>query len=199
MSKFMRSILATCTILFSLLANAATTPAAPEPLQLYQAPEANAKVIGAIKPGSTLIPIFQKNGWIEIGNPQDGMVGWVKQSDMQKAGYPTLFIRTFSQTPGQSGYKIIQYSGSEKMDQGKIDELMKNVQRQQVDFQKAMDQLKEQSYQNLQRLNEQFKQFWDNNSKQLKQFVAPVLQPAVVVPEKKQEKNKTTTDSSKTK
>lgn len=182
--------------LFSTLIHAATIPNT-NPIQLHQSPDTTSKVIGTLKPGDTLIPIFQKNDWVEIGNPSDGTVGWAKQSEMQKAGYPTIFIRTFNQTPGQSGYKVIQYTGNGKMDQKQIDEIMKHTQKQQADFQKAMNQLMEQNATNLQRFNQQFQQLWENNSKQIKQFMAPILQPVIVVPP--QQKNPESKDTSQIK
>jgi SH3-like domain-containing protein len=57
-------------------------------INLYEQPKTDAKVVATIDPAQGIVPIYtpDKSEWVKIGDPRNGNVGWVKSSDLAKAG-----------------------------------------------------------------------------------------------------------------
>jgi hypothetical protein len=69
-------------------------------LSLYQNPDSTSNVIGTVKEGQAIIPIFNRGDWIKVGDPTNGNVGWVTKDMLQKSSYPQIAMKiTGSKNP----------------------------------------------------------------------------------------------------
>ncbi|OAJ33293.1 Bacterial SH3 domain protein [Piscirickettsiaceae bacterium NZ-RLO1] len=50
-------------------------------IKLYESPNVSSKVIESIDQNDPLITIFEKNGWRKVGNPSNGVTGWIKNEN----------------------------------------------------------------------------------------------------------------------
>ena len=48
-------------------------------LNIYEKPDENSTVKATMQRGEKIVPIFytEKKDWVEVGNPQNGDIGWV--------------------------------------------------------------------------------------------------------------------------
>ncbi|MCW5589611.1 MAG: SH3 domain-containing protein [Legionellales bacterium] len=154
---FSLTLTSTCLIAASSLA-LANAPAA-KTLSLHTNPDAKSAVVSQIKPTQTLVEIFQKNGWVKVGNPENGDTGWIKASDLnastqQQVTQQKLIIPHFSQTiitavtdkNGHTTYKVEQSNDQKKISQKEAADLFKHIQEQQTQFQAHMQQLMNESF-----------------------------------------------------
>jgi len=97
----MRSIL---SALVALLIPALTHAAS---INLYDAPNDTAKVVGTIDLTAGVIPIYtpEKSQWIKVGDPRNGNTGWVKNSEMKDSHGNAI---TFSQKITDNGSSHVQ-------------------------------------------------------------------------------------------
>lgn len=144
-------------------------PKKAPPLDVYQAPHDNAAVIATLKPGTVIMPIFQKAGWVKIGNPANGDTGWVKKEALQKGFFPHIYIRTYYQKPGPGGRSaLFESTVSGTIDPKKVDKMMQNLNQQSQAIQKNIEQFMQQGMENLQRFNKKMQAFVQKNSKEKK-------------------------------
>ncbi len=141
-------------------------------INLYDQPNASAKMIGTIDSEKGLIPIFTpKDGqWIKIANPLDGTVGWAKTSDLtiqNKNGY-TISEQVVNQGHGPQTF-IIKFGEPKPLTEAQKAELTKKMQERQQLFQQNMQHM-------LQDIYTQFNDFSTH---------FPVIMPVVLVPETK--------------
>uniref|UniRef100_UPI0039F724CB SH3 domain-containing protein n=1 Tax=Piscirickettsia salmonis TaxID=1238 RepID=UPI0039F724CB len=93
-------------------------------IKLYESPNASSKVVESIDQNDPLITIFEKNGWRKVGNPSNGVTGWIKNENQANVkNQTTKTIKTKDgtktitkgeiQTPqGPMQYEIMQYQGT---------------------------------------------------------------------------------------
>lgn len=152
-------------------------------IQLHEKPDANSGIVDTIQHNAPITPIFSQtdpagNVWIKVANPKNGNVGWVKAQDIKQKGYPELYLKTFNDKSGNKdtqGYQVMEYSGSQPLTPKQMETLMQNVQKNQIDMEKTMNQLMQESMNNF---NNQMK------SMQLQPVYVPVIQPVILVPAK---------------
>ena len=59
-------------------------------INLYEQPQAAAKIVGTIDSTKGFIPIFSTSDgqWVKVGDPRNGNVGWAKMADLQTTNGP---------------------------------------------------------------------------------------------------------------
>lgn len=81
-------ILATLIIAISItsgLALAQPSLTSTPKVALYAKPNAKSKIVGRVKPWHHLVPIYAQGEWIEVGDPSNGMVGWINKKSYLRA------------------------------------------------------------------------------------------------------------------
>ena len=115
----MRRLIITLGISFCLSVLGTTYAAAPQQqsfgnpnnkntIDLYQSPELQSTVLQKLVSTEWLIPIYYKNGWIKVGDLQNGQVGWVNREQYHKA------IETYYQPGIQKAFVCIERNGEEE-------------------------------------------------------------------------------------
>ncbi len=170
----MRSLLFSSLIIFLTALSSATVFA--KTINLYDQPNATAKMIGTIDSEKGFIPIFTpKDGqWTKVANPQDGSVGWAKISDLTidgKKGY-TISQRVITQGNGPQRF-IVQF-GEPKPLTATQKEYIKKMQEKQQVFQQNMQRMMQDMFTQFNEISTHF----------------PSLMPVELVPE---QQNKTNT------
>jgi hypothetical protein len=130
-------------------------------IALLEQPNDNARVVANIPHGQALVPIFSQNGWVKVGDPSNGNVGWVDSKALQAQGYPLVYMQMNSNKNGNKSaqsYQVIQYSGSQSMNQAQIQKIMNNSEQQQADVQKTMNKVMQQNIKDIDALNRDFNQ-----------------------------------------
>lgn len=100
------------TALFAaVLSTLSMTLCQAKPISLYDQPAANAKIIGSIETDHGLIPIYQpqNSDWMKVGDPNNGNIGWIKQSELKNASNVNItqrYISTGNQAVGTQGFQI---------------------------------------------------------------------------------------------
>ncbi|MGJ3495793.1 hypothetical protein ACR9PT_14700, partial [Piscirickettsia salmonis] len=148
-----------------------------------ESPNASSKVIESIDQNALLITIFEKDGWRKVGDPSNGMTGWIKnESQANVKNQTTKTIKTKDgtktitkgeiQTPqGPMQYEIMQYQGSSvpkqtdnklfdqlKKEQLKMNDIFANSWSDFEKMQKNMMQYMKQQQQEMMQLFEKFNQ-----------------------------------------
>lgn len=151
-------------IFFTIPCFASTTTLVNNDLQLRDTPQDNAKIIATIPHGKPYIPIFSENGWTKIGDPSNGNVGWINNSQLKSAAPFKIFIHRQEDKPSSNGnYQIIEFSGN-PFNQQQIDNFLKQMQSQQVNFQKLMNQFMEQNADTFKEMAKQLQNMYQSNS-----------------------------------
>lgn len=158
-----RSIL---TSLVMAIACLSTSICMAKSLNLYDQPKADAKVVGTINSDTGIIPIFtpKEGEWIKVGDPQNGNVGWLKQSDLQAIGI-SFTQNIISTGNGTNSFNLIQVPTVSTMTPEQTKAMVKHIQENQQAVQKAMSHVMQ-----------------DIFSTNYEPF--PVMVPVIIVPEK---------------
>ena len=120
-------------------------------LSLYQNPDSTSNVIGSVKEGQAIIPIFNRGDWIKVGDPSNGNVGWVTKDMLQKSGYPQIAMKVSGSNNPKEVQKVIQ-----------------EMQKQQAELQTSLSKYMQNNLENMSKLNQNFGQLWtspDNTDK----------------------------------
>jgi hypothetical protein len=132
-------------------------------LQLREAPQDNAKVIATLAQGKPYIPIFTQGNWTKIGDPSNGNVGWINNTQLESARALKIFIRTQETKPNSNAnYQVIEFSGN-PFDQTQIDNFLKQMQSQQANFQKLMNQFIEQNADSFKEMAKQLQNMYQSS------------------------------------
>ena len=124
-------------------------------VSLYQSPDVKSQVTAKVKTGQRLIPIFQSKdhqGWIKVANPTNGTVGWMKiQNNKPKPATKTAtkktengFVQrtiTTTEKEGPKTYRVIEYSGNEKLSNKQVEKLMAQMEQRNAQMQQDMDRM----------------------------------------------------------
>ncbi len=164
MRKFTAMLLAVSLSLFQSICEAKN-------LNLYDQPKSDAKVVGSIDPANGIVPIYtpKEGGWVKVGNPTNGMVGWVKASDLAAAATTSSGF-SFSQTMENTGSGPNRYVfqlGIPALTKEQTEALYKQMQAQQAIIQKA------------------FQGLFVNTDQSASDIGFPVMPPVAVEPQKK--------------
>lgn len=131
--------------LFSVLTSSLLTiNCIASPINLYDQPNPNAKLIGKIETDTGIIPIFspKNSDWIKVGDPTNGNSGWIKQSDL-KAISGVTFTQNMIYTG--KGPKVIQTQtqvdyGNTVLPQQEIDKFTEKMLERQKAVQKYIQE-----------------------------------------------------------
>lgn len=131
----------------------------PAGIILYEQPDTKSTIVESISPGQAIIPIFSNNNWTKVGDPKTGNVGWISNDVLHANGM--IYTKTTVQpipTPATKGYQVVQYSGTQQLDEKQIEQLMQNWQKTQQNFNRTFNQMINQSVSNLNQLLQQYNQ-----------------------------------------
>lgn len=142
----------------------AATISYAKPINLYDEPKADGKVIGTLDSQAGAITIFtpKDGGWVKVADPRDGKVGWIKSSEF---GNTNFSFQVITSGDGAKGYRVYQYGGTEAYSPQKMDEEMKKMQLRQQAIQRNMQHL----------MQDMFADFY---------YPTPIFVPVIIVPEK---------------
>lgn len=160
---------------FLFCASLFSTTAFCKNIDLYDQPQANAKVVGTIDLAAGIIPIFtpkDNTTWIKVADPRNGNVGWVKNSDLSGNGATSFSFKqqiNSGNNPPQS-YQIIVGDPKNLPVKEPSADMMQMIKNQQQKLLNAAQQM----------IN-------DVNQMNQRQgtTAVPMLMPVVVVPEEK--------------
>lgn len=118
---------------------------------LYEAPATSSKVIGKVDLWQTLIPIYKNKGWVKVGDPKDGKVGWVNIKDYHKtvADYTKLktssiYVQT-KQLADKGKKQVIEvYENGKKVTGKKAQEIYKKMQQQEAKTEAQINKMQQQ-------------------------------------------------------
>ncbi|MDF1654147.1 MAG: SH3 domain-containing protein [Coxiellaceae bacterium] len=125
-------------------------------ISLYQTPDVKSKVATQVETGQRLIPIYQSKehqGWIKVANPADGKVGWMKFPGAHNGTHPPKamakkasdgFVQrvvTTTEKDGPKQYKVVEYSGSEKLNHKQVQKLIQSMERRNAQMQQDMNRM----------------------------------------------------------
>ena len=135
--SLMLSAAATLT-LASSLAMADSAQTTPQGFKIYTSNNFDSKVIETVPIHKNLTPFYKKDGWIKVGDPSNGNVGWInlkQANEAVKADQPKLHkIVITEKIDGKDGpatTRTIEYYGTENMNKQQVLQIMQNMQRQQ--------------------------------------------------------------------
>lgn len=132
-------------------------------INLYDAPQKDAKVVGALDSEAGIIAIFtpKNSDWIKVADPRNGNVGWIKSTDM---GNTNMTFKVMSGGDGKQSYQIIQYGNTKPY----TEEQLKQIRAREEALQQDMQKMVQQMFQNTQHPWAGF----------------PMILPVVILPEK---------------
>src|SRR5476651_2828749 len=114
-----------------------------KPVNLYDQPKADSKVVGTIDSSSSMVPIFtSKDGiWMKIGDPKNGNVGWVKVSDFNGNNNSGFSFSQQTVNNGSGPKTTIQFGVPQPMTNDQIKEIEKRQIEAQKNIQKIMQDI----------------------------------------------------------
>lgn len=149
-------------------------------LNIHEQADDKSKIAFTAKPGEQLIPIFTQNQWVKVANPKDGNVGWVKLSEFKKppsAKANRQHIATteskITEDNGPKVYRIVEYSGPDKLKPEQIEQLVAQMQKRQQQMDRYMQMMMQNMWNNLRMFHSMGPWFWNE---------APIV-PIIIVPE----------------
>ena len=108
-------------------------------INLYQLPEQKSTVLQKLPLHKQLILIYYKNGWIKVGDPHNGQVGWVDREQYCKAienyyqpDIQTVFIHTERNDKGNPVVDVMAYKNGKKLSDKKARQLYQDIEKQLV-------------------------------------------------------------------
>lgn len=136
------------------VAYAAETKSKPQ-IVLYAKPDQASTVVQKISPWQNLVPIYHQNGWIKVGNPEDGQIGWINVKNYQQImtdvtkpsiDMETSYVQMMSKPveKGQDQYKITGYKNGKPLTKKEAEALLQDIQKRQEDMQKQFQKMQEQ-------------------------------------------------------
>ena len=141
----MRRLLVSSSIFFCILSGNityATTQQSQQsspPVNLYEKPQSNAKILKTLSPTVHLVSIYHQKDWIKVGDPRNGEIGWVNQAQYQKAlkayyqpNVQTVFIRTEYNEKGKPTIDIVAYKNGKKLTSKETQKLYDQIKAQQA-------------------------------------------------------------------
>jgi uncharacterized coiled-coil protein SlyX len=116
---------------------------------VFADPKNDAKITEKLDPTHLLIPIFRQDGWLKVGNPDNGNVGWINVdqyrkilADFYKSKVQTLYTQTIAISPDKEG-KTVVYENGKQVDDKRAQEIIKQMNVQLKDQQERMAKFNE--------------------------------------------------------
>lgn len=114
-----------------------STPSTPSTkVTLFAQPNTNSRALGQVNVTQQLIPFYHKKGWLKVGNPRNGQVGWVNRAQYQQAVHARANQRTQTvyveqSQNGDQAPTIVAYRNGKRVTGEEAKALVAQVQRQQ--------------------------------------------------------------------
>lgn len=132
---------------------------------LYETPSLNSKIVAKVELSQILIPIYKQEGWVKVGNPNNGTVGWVNIeqyskiiSDLVKPIVQTIYVQT-NKGLEKGKEQITVYENGIQVDQKRAEELLKQINSKQADTQKQFADIQKQMEEMFNNLSREFNNF----------------------------------------
>jgi len=149
-------------------------------VKLYAENNDSSKVLAKIDVSQNLVPFFSKGGWIKVGDPANGQVGWINKGRYREAmndaihqSVQTVYIEQ-TKVNGKKP-EITVYQNGQKLSGKKADEIYERVNKQQAQMQEHFARFQK-------RMNQ-----WANAQMQMMNnpmmgfSMMPMMQPIVIV------------------
>lgn len=108
-------------------------------INLYKVPQLKAEVLENLSPEQQLVFIFYKDGWIKVGDPRNGNVGWVNSDQYRKAmevyyqpNIQTVFICAERDGKVKPTINAIAYKNDRKLPEKEAQQLYERIKNQQA-------------------------------------------------------------------
>lgn len=159
--------------LTTLLGVSLTGTAFAKTINLYQEPQTTSKIVGTVDTASGVVSIYspKKSDWVKVGDPKNGMVGWVKKTDL---GDAKINFNIMTSGGHGEGYQVFQFGNTTPYSSEEAAKVMQQIQERQKIIQQEVQKSLQQLYQNT-------LQMWNT---------MPMMVPSSAVPEKKAQENK---------
>lgn len=109
----------------------------PDKITLY-ASDNEKQTIRTLPPTAPLIEIYKKNGWIKVGDPKDGTVGWINQKQYQKTmdhfntpNIQEIFVSRSRDENGKPEIRVVAYQNGAPVSDEKARAIYEKVKKQQ--------------------------------------------------------------------
>ena len=110
----------------------------PQKILLY-ASDNEKQVLRTLSPTAALIEIYKKNGWIKVGDPKDGTIGWINQKQYQKAidhfntpNIQEIFISRTRNENEKPEIRVVAYQNGEPISNEKARAIYEKIKKQQA-------------------------------------------------------------------
>jgi hypothetical protein len=128
------------TLLCGLASLVFTSAILAKPVNLYEQPKTDAKVVGTIDSASSMVPIIsnKEGDWMKVGDPQNGNVGWLKVSEVSNSanGSTNTGFSMSQTTNGPQTYRTFQFLDPKPLTPEQIKTMNVELQKRQTDIQK---------------------------------------------------------------
>ncbi len=106
-------------------------------INLYDQPKEDSKIVGNIDLAVGLINIYvpKEGGWVKVGDPRNGNVGWVKTGEL---GNTPLTYNVTNSKDGVNSYHIIQYGNSKPYTPEQVKAAMAQMQKREQALERDM-------------------------------------------------------------
>lgn len=164
-----------------------TSSSYAKPLNLYDQPKADAKVVGTIESSNGMVPIFtpEHSEWMKVGDPKNGNVGWINVNDLNDSSgsVATQFSMTQKTIDTKSGPKTVQmveFSTPKTMSSQQSVALQKEIQTRQDNLQKSIQKMMQDFYRDM-------STYYMQNPAVFGSPNMPIVMPIIVYPQQDQQ------------
>jgi hypothetical protein len=158
-----------------------------KPVNLYEQPKTDSKVVATIDSASNMIPILSAPGgqWMKVGDPKNGNVGWLKLSDVTNSKPGSMstssgFSMTEQTVPTSNGpqtFRTIQFGNGDPMGTDKAQAILQRLQKQQAEIQGVTQKMYNEYYRDMNALMQ-------SNPAAFANTPFPPFMPVIIIPAK---------------
>lgn len=109
-------------------------------VNLYDQPNANAKIVSKIDLAAGVIPIFtpQPGDWMKVGDPNNGNTGWVKTADVKNVKGSVSFSQQIYSDASGPGIQVFQFGNPKQLSAEEQQKFMKDMESRQQAMRQTM-------------------------------------------------------------
>jgi hypothetical protein len=104
-------------------------------IKLLSKPSAGSKIVNVVNPWQKLIPFYRRRGWLKVGDPSTGKVGWInlKQyydailSAPRRPTVQSVFVHVVSKPDKNGKYEIIVYKNGKKLGKKQAAKVLRKI------------------------------------------------------------------------
>ena len=149
-------------------------------LNLYENPDAKAKVVTTLKSGEQIMPIYSpaNSEWIKVANPKDGAVGWAKIADLKGPVITVITSNGGDNSKGQQFYQIQAFGGVQQIKPEEAEKMIKDIELRGQKMKESLLQMQSTMQKEIENMMKDI-----SSNKNFLTF--PIIQPVIIVPENK--------------